>query len=106
MATEAPNPSQTHEEQLAEGELERTEPWPVEPGPAGCNEAEVMQSIDALEDGALKSFRDGGITNYDVRVVVHAAENARRALADGKTNPCRVVPDLVRDIMQSDVDVF
>jgi hypothetical protein len=106
MTTEAPNPSETHEERLPQGELERTVPRPVEPEVVGCSQATVIQTIVSLEDAALQSHRDGGITSYDLLAVVRAAEKARLALADGKTNPCRVVPDMVRDLMQGDLDEF
>jgi hypothetical protein len=100
------NPGANAQDQLQLVEDEEALSLSVQPEGTHCSEAEVMQSIDALEDGALKSFRDGGITNYDVRVVTHAAENARRALVDGKMDPCKVVSDMVRDMMQSDVDGF
>jgi len=106
MAKVGGNPDRNPEDQFQEGDGEETVSLPLHPAGTHCDEALVRQTIDSLEQAALQSHRDQGMSDDELRITMRASENARRALVDGKTDPCRVVSDLVRDMMQSDVDGF
>ena len=104
MFGETAHPNENPEERLQDASLERTEPKPVEPGVSGCDEATVAQTIDWLEDDALQSHRNGDITNCNLRAVLRAADEARRAMAGGETNPCQILPDMLMQVLRGGLD--
>ena len=96
------NPDENAQDQPQVGEDEETASLPVPPSATHCDEAVVRQTIDAVEQDALDSHSDRGISDGQLRITVLAAQNARRALADGEVDPCRVILDMLRDMTPAD----
>ena len=102
MPTVDANPNENHEDQPQERQVEEAPHRPVPPSGTHCDEAVVRQTIDAVEQDALDSHSDRGISDGQLRITVLAAQNARRALADGEVDPCRVILDMLRDMTPGD----
>lgn len=88
----------TFQDDPQEGWEDEVLPEPVKAQDPRCNETTVLQCVAAVEQSVLESHRDGNATDDQVRTTMWATSNAKRALADGKSDPCRIVLDMLRDM--------
>lgn len=104
MSMMGENADRNREDQPQEGQVEATQSLPVQSASTHCDEAAVRQSIESIEQAALDSHRDRGITDDELRITLRAADSARRNLADGEVNPCRVLPEMLRQVLRGELE--
>ena len=78
--------------------------WPVRLEGPHCDEATVRQTIDVLEQAALESHRERGMSDDELRITIHAADSASRDLTNADVNPCGILSKMLRQVLTGELE--